>query len=43
MSYLVSVECPCGETKDNIKVTDDIEGFGPGLLAAPLVEETDNG
>lgn len=33
MEYLVAVELGCGSDAPSIKVTDDIEGFGPGLLA----------
>ena len=31
--YLIGVERPCGEMLHHIKVSDDVEGFGPGLLA----------
>ena len=31
--YLVAVEQPCGENVETIVVTDDIEGFGPDVLA----------
>jgi len=37
MEYLVGVEHPCEFCQDEgdlIKVTSDVEGFGPGLLAA---------
>ena len=36
MKYLVAAEHPCeycSYTEDVIKVTDDVEGLGPGLLA----------
>lgn len=33
MKYLVSVERPCGSDERTIVVTNDTEGFGPGLLA----------
>ena len=46
MRYLVAVEHPCEYceyTGNLIKVTNDIEGFGPGLLASyPILPvETD--
>jgi hypothetical protein len=40
-TYLVGVESSCGVDEDFITVTDDYEGFGPGLLAAPPVERVD--
>jgi hypothetical protein len=38
---LVGVERPLGDDDDYIVVTDDYEGFGPGLLAAYPVEQVD--
>jgi hypothetical protein len=41
-TYLVGVERPCyPENEDFITVTDDYEGFGPGLLATYPLEKVD--
>ena len=36
--YLVAVEHPTGFDEENIVVTNDVEGFGPGLLAALAIQ-----
>jgi hypothetical protein len=40
-TYLVGVERPLGDDDDYVVVTDDYEGFGPGLLATYPVEKVD--